>query len=152
MKRLRQGHLSSIVCFIVYSERFSNHMFLFFRLHTLQDFLESHLSANDFRRVRPYNRNTLGEDLNKFNYAFDLSYLFVPAFLYACIIAIHEMEYNQKHRKGWKLYMYLSKCPFDIKRSFFFTTSRKLAYILAEKRNCACIKNKFSIILKSIYA
>ena len=24
--------------------------------------------------------------------------------------------------------------------------------ILAEKRNCACIKNKFSIILKSIYA
>ena len=26
------------------------------------------------------------------------------------------------------------------------------SYILAEKRNCACIKNNFSIILKSIYA
>ena len=29
---------------------------------------------------------------------------------------------------------------------------RQVTNILAEKRNCACTKNKFSIILKSIYA
>ena len=32
------------------------------------------------------------------------------------------------------------------------TTLYYIYNILAEKRNCACIKNKFSIILKSIYA